>query len=172
MIRGIPRVGPACADRSFHCGCNEPLSPTSCSASYFGHTNQSLMTRRAFLSSLTTFSLLGPAALGRSADQLQCFDGQDVFTRIVNKALAEKWNQLPIGELIGKIALELKGTPYVGFTLERSADAEYCVVNLEGLDCVTFFEDSLCMARILKRGKSSPEALLNEVQTTRYRGGR
>jgi len=130
------------------------------------------MTRRAFLSSLTTFSLLGPAALGRSADQLQCFDGQDVFTRIVNKALAEKWNQLPIGELIGKIALELKGTPYVGFTLERSADAEYCVVNLEGLDCVTFFEDSLCMARMLKRGKSSPEALLNEVQTTRYRGGR
>jgi hypothetical protein len=130
------------------------------------------MTRRTFFSSLAVGSVLTPAAFARAATQLQHFDGQDVFNRIVNKALAEKWNQLPIGALIGKIALELNGTPYVGFTLEQSKDAEYCVVNFNGLDCVTFFEDSLCMARMLKRGKSTPEALLNEVQMTRYRGGR
>ena len=94
-----------------------------------------------------------------------------MFTRIVNKSSAENWDRLPIGELIGKIALELKGTPYVGFTLELSKDSEYCVVNLKGLDCVTFFEDSICLARMIKRGKSSPEDLIAEVRTTRYRGG-
>ncbi len=136
------------------------------------------MTRRELLryASLGTLGLLGSSALIASADSLlaqpEQFKGQDVFTQIVDKASAGNWNRLPIGQLIGKIAMELKGTPYVGFTLELSKDAEYCVVNFQGLDCVTFFEDSLCMARMLKKGKSSPEDLLHEVQTTRYRGGK
>ncbi len=138
----------------------------------------SVMTRRELLryASLGAVVLLGPSALAEGAawlqEQLQRFQGQDVFTRILNKATAGKWNRLPIGELIGKIALELKGTPYVGFTLELSKDAEYCVVNFKGLDCVTFFEDSLCMARMLKRGGSTPADLIAEVRTTRYRGGK
>lgn len=130
------------------------------------------MNRRTFLSSIATGSLLGPTALALAVTERERFEGQEAFTRIVNKAMAEKWNRLPMGELIGKIALEFKGTPYVGFTLELSKDAEYCVVNLNGLDCVTFFEDALCMARMLKRGKSSSNDLLNEVQITRYRGGK
>ena len=137
----------------------------------------SVMTRRELLryALLGSLGLLGSSALCKGAswaqEQLQHFEGQDVFTRIVNKSSAENWDRLPIGELIGKIALELKGTPYVGFTLELSKDSEYCVVNLKGLDCVTFFEDSLCLARMIKRGKSSPEDLIAEVRTTRYRGG-
>ena len=110
--------------------------------------------------SLGTLGLLGSSALARSADwlqaQLQYFEGQDVFTRIVNKSSAGNWNRLPMGELIGKIAMDLEGTPYVGFTLEVSKDAEYCVVNLKGLDCVTFFEDCLDLARMIKRGRRSP----------------
>src|SRR6185295_5642146 len=104
-------------------------------------------------------------------EQMEYFKGQDIFTRIIDKARSEKWKTLPIGELIGKIAMELKDTPYVGFTLEVSKDVERCVVNLTGLDCVTFFEDSLCLARMIKRGKHSPEGLVKEVQLTRYRGG-
>ena len=136
------------------------------------------MTRRDLLryASLGTLGILGSSALAASADwlqeQVQHFKGQDVFTQIVNKSSAEKWQKLPIGKVIGKIAMELKGTPYVGFTLETSLDSESCVVDLKGLDCVTFFEDSLCMARMIKKGKSSPEDLINEVQTTRYRGGK
>lgn len=136
------------------------------------------MTRRELLrcASLGTLGLLGSSALAASAgwlqEQLKQFKGQDVFTQIVNKSSAENWKQLPIGQVMGKIAMELKGTPYVGFTLELSNDSEYCVVNLKGLDCVTFFEDSLCMARMIKRGKSSPEDFISEVQTTRYRGGK
>jgi hypothetical protein len=138
----------------------------------------SAMTRRELLryASLGTLGLLCSSALARGTDwlevQLLHFEGQDVFTRIVSQASAERWSRLPIGELIGKIAMELKGTPYVGFTLELSKDSEYCVVNLKGLDCVTFFEDSLCMARMIKRGKGSLADLVKEVRTTRYRGGK
>jgi hypothetical protein len=135
------------------------------------------MNRREFarFAALGTFGLLTTSALTHAApwaaEQMQYFQGQDIFTGIVNKARSEKWKALPIGELIGKIAMELKDTPYVGFTLEVSKDTERCVVNLTGLDCVTFFEDSLCMARMIKRGKHSPEDLVKEVQLTRYRGG-
>ncbi len=136
------------------------------------------MTRRDFLryGSIGTLGILGSSALLHAAGdpkaQYEHFDGQDVFTRIINKAAAEKWQHREIGDLIGKIAMELKGTPYVGFTLELSPDTEFCVVNLNGLDCVTFFEDSLCMARIIKKGKNTPDDLLHEVQFTRYRGGK
>jgi hypothetical protein len=136
------------------------------------------MTRRELLrcASLGTLGLLASSALAQTADLLQeppqNFKGQDVFERIVKKSAAENWARLPIGELIGKIAMELNGTPYVGFTLELSKDHEQCVINLKGLDCVTFFEDSLCMARMIKKGKSSPEDLIAEVQFTRYRGGK
>jgi hypothetical protein len=134
----------------------------------------SVLTRRELLryAALGTLGLLGSSALARAQGDLEHFDGPDVFTRIVNKSSAENWAALPIGELIGKIAMELRGTPYVGFTLELSQDQELCVVNLKGLDCVTFFEDSLCMARMIKKGKSAPEDLLAEVQLTRYRGGK
>jgi len=137
-----------------------------------------LVTRRDLLryASLGTLGLCCSSALVRAAGALQepieHFKGQDVFDRIVKKSSAGKWNALPIGELIGRIALELKDTPYVGFTLEVSKDAEYCVINLKGLDCVTFFEDALCMARMLKRGKSAPADLIDEVRFTRYRGGK
>lgn len=132
------------------------------------------MKRRDFLryTSLGTVGLLTASAFAEATAQIQNFKGEDIFRRIVDKAAAENWKKLPIGELIGKIAMELKGTPYVGFTLEVSQDVEACVVNLQGLDCVTFFEDSLCMARMIKKGKSAPEDLIAEVQFTRYRGGK
>lgn len=135
------------------------------------------MTRRDLLryASLGTVGILGSSALAKVAPWLQeqysHFDGQAMLAQIVAKSNAEDWHKLPIGELIGKIALELKGLPYVGFTLEISKDVEYCVVNLKGLDCVTFFEDALCMARMIKRGRSTPEDLLAEIRITRYRGG-
>ncbi|SPE54303.1 conserved exported hypothetical protein [Verrucomicrobia bacterium] len=137
------------------------------------------MSRRELLrlAALGTLGLLSSPAFAEDAadrprEQLLRFEGQDVFNRILRKSSAENWRRLSIGELIGKIALELKDTPYVGFTLELSKDQEYCVVNLKGLDCVTFFEDSLDLARMIKRGKSAPNDLLAEVRTTRYRGGR
>ena len=71
---------------------------------------------------------------------------------------------------MGRVGQELVGTPYVAFTLETEEPVEYCTVDLEGLDCVTFFESTLDMARVIPKGLTR-ERLIREVRHTRYRGG-
>jgi hypothetical protein len=110
------------------------------------------------------------AALASSRGNYR-FVGSKKLAAIIARARSEKWSALPIGELMGKIALQLEGTPYVASTLELSSDREICSVNLDGLDCVTFFESTLALARIIKKGHPSEEALLKEINLTRYRGG-
>lgn len=128
-------------------------------------------TRRTFLkSAFATFGLLSGAEFSAFATTTpKNFEGKDVFDRILRKA--DKWATLPIGELMGKIAKEFEGTPYVAGSLELSLDREICSVNLTGLDCVTFFETTLDFARMIKKGGRTPEDLLKQVEFTRYRGG-
>ncbi len=99
------------------------------------------------------------------------FQGREIFDRILNKAKSEHWSKLPIGELMGKIAWELEGTKYTAETLDQSVDNEACVVKLDGLDCVTYFENVLGLARMIKQGGNTPNDLMKSVTTTRYRGG-
>ncbi|HWD41677.1 MAG TPA: N-acetylmuramoyl-L-alanine amidase-like domain-containing protein [Fimbriimonas sp.] len=128
------------------------------------------LNRRQLLTSAGAVAL--GARFGAAAQApLSSFKGQEVFEKILSRAREEGWAGLPIGERIGKIAISLLGTPYVGHTVELDDDREYCVVNLRGLDCVTFFEDSLDIARILRKRKPTQKALIDEVRFTRYRGG-
>jgi hypothetical protein len=126
---------------------------------------------------LGTFGLLAASAVGSAfggatEEKAQAFKGEDVFAKLLKQAKAGKWSALPIGECMKRVAMALEGTPYVGFTLELDKDNEICSVNLAGLDCVTFFEDTLDFSRMLKKGGESPEAMLAEIGFTRYRGGK
>lgn len=66
-------------------------------------------------------------------------------------ALAQRQDTLPMGELMGALGLELIGTAYVPQTLEV-VGPERLVVNLRGLDCVTFVENVFAAAVLLKTG--------------------
>ena len=68
------------------------------------------------------------------------FKGEDRFQTIVKKAQSEDWKAIPIGKRIIKFAEELRGTPYESFTLEIDDHIESPSVNLDGVDCWTFFE--------------------------------
>lgn len=81
----------------------------------------------------------------------------------------ENWKSFPIGDRIIKVATQFLGTEYKDGTLE--GDYEICRVNLNGLDCVTFVENSLDFARIIKKDKLTIEALFEEITATRYRDG-
>jgi hypothetical protein len=94
-----------------------------------------------------------------------------IFRKITEKAKKENWGNLKIGDLMVKIGKEFLGTPYKAGTLDTD-DYEICRLELIGLDCVTFFENSLCIARIIKKGKVSLPALIDEITYTRYRNGR
>lgn len=136
-------------------------------------TKNNHLCRRDFLKSVFTVygALIFDKLPAFCEDDTQNFQGQEIFRRIVEKAHKNRWQELAIGDLMGKIAKELNGIPYIANTLELSADKEFCVVNFKGLDCVTFFETTLDFARILKKGLTKPEELVKEIEYTRYRDG-
>jgi len=101
------------------------------------------------------------------------FKGQDQFNRLVAKAKSENWRALPIGERTAVVGQALVGTRYKHFTLEIDNRIESPSVNLQGVDCWTFFEIALGFARMLNEPESNwtPERLLHYIELDRYRGG-
>lgn len=101
------------------------------------------------------------------------FKGTEKFRKLVEEAKKEKWETLPIGERTAAVGRALVETPYKGFTLEIDDHIEAPSVNLEGLDCWTFFETALAFARMLELPPEDykPETLLYYVELDRYRGG-
>ena len=63
-------------------------------------------------------------------------------------------------------------TDYVAGTLEINSPNEKLIVNLTGLDCVTFVENCLTFARCLKKGKTTFDDYKNELEYIRYRDGK
>ena len=101
------------------------------------------------------------------------FKGQDQFNRLVAKAKAGNWKNLPIGDRTAAVGQALVGTRYKHFTLEIDNRVESPSVNFQGMDCWTFFEIALGFARMLNEPESNwtPDHLLHYIELDRYRGG-
>ncbi len=69
------------------------------------------------------------------------------------------------------IARQFVGVPYVAHTLDRS-DTEQMVINLHELDCTTYVEAVLALARCTFAGKTSFADYCHEAQLIRYRSGK
>ena len=102
------------------------------------------------------------------------FRGIPQFEKLKKSAYANDWAKLPIGERTVAVGLALVGTPYKSDTLEIDDHIEAASVNLQGLDCWTFFEVSLAFARMLDDPKEAhtPERMLHYIELDRYRGGK
>jgi hypothetical protein len=61
-------------------------------------------------------------------------------------------------------------TPYVAHTIER--DSEVLVINLRELDCTTYAEYCLAIARTVQSGAPSFEKFQEELRFIRYRDGK
>ncbi len=131
------------------------------------------MNRRRFL--LASSSLLAwPASAGEHLPRSVTFIGEDKFRSIAAEAHARHWNHLPMGDRVITAASKMLGTPYEGFTLEIDDHIESPSVNFKGLDCWTFFEIALGIARMTRKHQVfyQPEDLLREIEHTRYRDGK
>jgi hypothetical protein len=84
--------------------------------------------------------------------------------------LFSSMSDLPISKLITEIGLSFLGTPYVVASLENGLD-EKLVINLRELDCTTFVENCLALARTVKLGKTDFESFVAELEKIRYRDG-
>ncbi len=101
------------------------------------------------------------------------FKGEPKFQAIVAKAEREGWRKLPIGERTVRVAREMAGTPYLSYSLEVDDRIESPVVNFGGMDCWTYYENSLAIARMIayKPGPYQPKDMLQMVELERYRDG-
>src|ERR1051326_6025536 len=77
------------------------------------------------------------------------FKGRDRFDKLVATAKQENWKALPIGERTAAVGRALVGTRYKSFTLEIDNRIEAPSVNFNGMDCWTFYENSIAFARML-----------------------
>lgn len=101
------------------------------------------------------------------------FKGESVFRAVVAKAERNNWRRLPLGDRTVLIARELLNKPYVNYTLEVDDRTESPVVNLTGMDCWTFYENALAIARMIRHKPPPyrPADMLHMIEVERYRNG-
>ncbi len=103
----------------------------------------------------------------------QVFSEKDIdvcnskFKLAISKSLLNE----TINKVIVEIGKSFIGTEYVAHTLEKPGD-EQLVINLTGLDCTTFLESTLALARCVKQNELNFEDYLNELTFIRYRDGK
>lgn len=128
--------------------------------------NKQITSRRNFLKIAGAMTIFVPSF------NLLSFESKNnlLFDELVHKAKKNKWNELPMSELMKNIALEFIDIPYVGGTLDENSK-EVCTVLLDKLDCVTYFETVLGLAICFKKSQYSFSELVSQIQKTRYRNG-
>jgi hypothetical protein len=129
------------------------------------------MNRRSFLSALpvtVTLPVLG--AQLPFFPKLQEPTDRDICMQKFDIALSLGLKDEPIGDVIVEIGKSFVGTPYLAHALEQSGE-ERLIVNMRGLDCVSFYENALVLARCIKKETTTFEAYKKELQFIRYRGG-
>ncbi|MGF1678190.1 MAG: N-acetylmuramoyl-L-alanine amidase-like domain-containing protein [Candidatus Methylacidiphilales bacterium] len=128
------------------------------------------------MSLLTTWFCGLPGCLAQTgvlAEEV-VFVGKTRFEKLKQQAVQNRWSALALGDRTSAIGRSLVGTPYVNYTLEIHDHIEAPSVNLEGLDCWTFFEVALAFARLLDEPPDqwTPKRMLYYIELDRYRGGR
>lgn len=106
---------------------------------------------------------------GARADQNIIYQPKD--KEILDQALAilksENYSSLEV--LMVKVGTFFLETPYAEHTLEF--EPEQLVINLREMDCTTFAENCLAIARTLKSKKPGFERFIQELRNIRYRNG-
>jgi hypothetical protein len=91
-----------------------------------------------------------------------------IFADILEKYKEEA--DQPIATLIPEIGKYFIGNEYVAHTLEVNEE-EKLIVNLHELDCTTYAENLLALARTLKSENQTFEQFATEIKKIRYRDG-
>ena len=130
------------------------------------------MDRRTFLQSISIAALLPSLLLQQNgtASNLLSDPNELICKKKFDFALSLKLTKKPINEVVIEIAKSFLGADYAANTLEAPGK-EQLLINLHTLDCVTFYENSLVLARCIKKNTMTFEDYKKELQFVRYRGG-
>lgn len=129
------------------------------------------MKRRHFIASAS----LAAAAAAVPSSLLSAFEGElsdeQICSQKFNFAVSQSLAKRPINEVIVEIGKTFIGTDYLAHSLEDDGP-EKLVVNLRALDCVTFYENCVTLARCVKLGKTTFADYMAQLQFLRYRDGK
>ncbi len=95
----------------------------------------------------------------------------NLYQSVVEKFENHAFDNTTISQLVLKIGTNFTGTPYVANTLEVDGD-EKLVVNLRGMDCTTFVENSTAIAFAIKSQDHSFASFADFLRCLRYRNGK
>lgn len=98
-------------------------------------------------------------------------DYEEMRCKRMLKSFDTSMSELPMSELVVEVGKKFLGTEYVGGTLDKNTRNESLVIMITGLDCVTFVENALIMARLIKSGKLDFDSYKEELTKIRYREG-
>jgi len=116
-----------------------------------------------FLSSTFSYAALPDSMLVYTPED------KNIFDDYVKKFSLRK--HLPMNELVMETGFYFLETPYVNYTLEVTKPAEKLIINFRELDCTTFTETCLALARTIKSDNISLTTYAGELQKIRYRNG-
>ncbi len=115
-----------------------------------------------------------PSETGVPDDSLGEVVREDLDRQIFEKKMAlareQQLDTLPIGRIMTELGRTFVGTKYTPHTLEIDGP-ERLVLNLRELDCVTFVENMLAMARTVQMHGDFQD-FQKQLRAIRYRNGR
>ncbi|HEX9614047.1 MAG TPA: N-acetylmuramoyl-L-alanine amidase-like domain-containing protein, partial [Bacteroidota bacterium] len=94
----------------------------------------------------------------------------EICARKFELAVSLSLRDRPINEAIARMGLSFLGTEYLAHALEVPGP-ERLVVNMRGLDCVSFYENAFVLARCVKKNATTFDDYQKELTLVRYRGG-
>lgn len=92
------------------------------------------------------------------------------FEQLMQYARENDLRSRPTGEVMQVLGEQLMGRPYIVGALD-GFEEETLVARLDSLDCFTFVEAAMAMARGVKEGDYSFEGYLERTEEQRYRDG-
>ncbi len=95
---------------------------------------------------------------------------KEIFAKLIEYSNANHLADKPISEIEIEMAKQLLGIPYVAFTLENDS-VEQLAINLRGLDCTTFVENVVTLARVIKSDTATFDNYKKYLTQIRYRNG-
>lgn len=124
-------------------------------------------------SSTTPFTLaetVDPDAAVLPADVRLDDSTRAVFRAMLDRAKADDWQALPMGDLVTTVGLAFVDTPYMDGLLDVDSE-ETLVLNLRAFDCVLYVENVLALAEGIAVGDTTFAGFATRVEALRYRGG-
>jgi len=128
------------------------------------------MKRRDFVYHLMIAGLAVEPLKGVLAAAMQNDEDVEICKSKFSLAVSLSLQKRPINEVIIQMGISFLGSGYKASVLEVPGP-ERLVVNMRGLDCVSFYENALVLARCIKKDEMTFDRYGEELIFIRYRSG-